>query len=369
MKRFSIYVIYDPQSIIDEYVNVMLRELRKYSSRLVIVCNFPKENVDNITIADEIIYRENYGFDAAAYSEAIINNRELIGEYDELLITNDTYYGPIIPFKEMFNRMDEDDCDYWGITRHPGGYCGKVKINGHIQSYFLNFKSRVIHDREFYNFWENLEYGNNLDDVIINFEVGINNYLDDRGYHSSSYMDNRGFNLPLCMDNNPYLVYPYELIFQYNIPIIKRRSLSFDNDKFDDAVKALETIREKTEYDCELIIKHIKRLSTIHSNYVKYNYENLDKFISNHKTIYIYGNGKWAKNMDAYFRLHMMRKPKHIVSNIKDIERNVIAFSDIMTTENAGIIIAVSNYEAIKDIYKLCLSKIKREDIFVPIDR
>ena len=61
MKRIAIYVIYDRQSIIHEYIEHVLREIKKHVHYLVVVCNFRHiesgaEFLQNH--ADRLIYRE-----------------------------------------------------------------------------------------------------------------------------------------------------------------------------------------------------------------------------------------------------------------------------------------------------------------------
>ena len=40
MKRLCIYVTYDAENIIDDYIGYMMRELRKVVECLVVVCNY-----------------------------------------------------------------------------------------------------------------------------------------------------------------------------------------------------------------------------------------------------------------------------------------------------------------------------------------
>lgn len=365
MRRFIVYVIYDPQSMIYDYVNTMLNELRKHSTKLVVVCNFDSCVYYPFQDVEEVIYRENKGFDAAAYAEVITKYESEIHEYDELMITNDTYYGPLFPFYEMFNKMEQIKCDYWGITFHPGGHLGNIEIPEHIQSYFLNFKRSIILDDDFYKFWRDLSIDDSLNETILHFEIGINVFLGKKGYLGCSYMGIQGFNTLLNKDDNPYMMYSYELISTYRVPIIKRRSLSFDNPQFENSMKALTYIREKLDYDIDNIISNIWQLSTINSNTVTYNYIKLNDFICKHTRLYIYGNGKWANNMDAY--INMMRYPIaiHVVSEKKTGEQTCL-FSDIELREGDGIIIAVSNPIVISEIYNTCLTRFKPDDIIFP---
>lgn len=364
-RRICIYVVYDVQEHVDRYIDVILRELKKYTSKIIVVCNWFQNDKDYALEVDDVIYRENIGYDAGAYAYVINKYQELIKEYDELLLTNDTYYGPIFSFGEMFKKMQDTDCNYWGITRHPGGHCENIEISEHIQSYFLNFKSEIVHSDCFYEYWGALKNYSSIKDVIVNFEVGINTYLSEKGYRGLAYTDIQQMEIQMLEDDNPYLRYSKELIMDYRVPIIKRRSLDFDNNWFGNAVKALAFINDVTEYEVDLIVTHIKRLSTILSKNVKFNYYELDDFVKKHNKIYIYGNGKWARNMDVYLGLKGLESVPHIISE-KGKDITVLSFSEISFEKGAGVIIAISNRASIREVYEMCVTKLQKEDILYP---
>ena len=74
MKRLGIYVIYDCENIVDDYIGYMLQELRKVVDCLAVVCNFKviRRGIQNINAyADRVYYRDNTGFDAGAYKDAL----------------------------------------------------------------------------------------------------------------------------------------------------------------------------------------------------------------------------------------------------------------------------------------------------------
>ena len=103
MKRICIYLTYDKQKIADKYIGFMLKELRTCVEFLVVVCNTPfiaegRENLE--AYADAVFYRENTGFDAGGYKDALCH---LIGwdkvlAFDELVLVN----GPAIPCLDRF---------------------------------------------------------------------------------------------------------------------------------------------------------------------------------------------------------------------------------------------------------------------------
>lgn len=371
MNRICIYVIYDPYEIGYLYIDHILEELNKYISELIVVFNSEytkayKKIVQKYT--EKVILRENTGYDAAAYKEIINKYHELIWKYDELLLTNDTYYGPVYHFDNMFGKMNAVNCDYWGVTRHPGGCINGKLFGEHIQSYFLNFKSKIIHSKDFYDFWNMLAISNRINDTIFNFEIGINEFMQRRGYIGAAFVEQQGEKLLLEKNENPYLLFTKKMISSNKMPILKRKCLEFGNVGFGDALEALQYIRDNTEYDIGLIIDHIDRLSTIRTNNVKYNYIELKKFIMAHKNVYIYGDGLWAHNMDLFLEFIGYGKMKHTVSDGCCQNSSVVPFSKLDMMKVDGIIIAVSNPKVIVEIYNVCTLKFRKEDIFSPKD-
>ena len=57
---------------------------------------------------------------------------------DDLVVINDSSYGPLYPFAESFEKMAARNCDFWGYT----GY--NAFGNVHISSYFYYFRRRVV---------------------------------------------------------------------------------------------------------------------------------------------------------------------------------------------------------------------------------
>jgi len=110
MKRFCIYLTYDRQNIVDEYIGYMLKELKSCVDYLVVVCNettIVRGREILQTYADEVFYRENIGLDAGGFKAALT---ELVGwekvlSFDELVLVNDSIFGPFCPMKDIFRKL------------------------------------------------------------------------------------------------------------------------------------------------------------------------------------------------------------------------------------------------------------------------
>ena len=121
MKRLGIFVFYDKDGIVDDYVIYLISELKKCMTDLVVVVNGSIGMAGKVQLeklADRLYVRENKGYDAMAYKLALTDylGWDKIVQYDEVLLTNDTYYGPFYPFQDLFDTMAHRNADFWGIS-------------------------------------------------------------------------------------------------------------------------------------------------------------------------------------------------------------------------------------------------------------
>jgi rhamnosyltransferase len=374
IRRLCIYLIYDPDRIVDEYIGTVLSELRKFSDKLVVVCNFEsiKSGESYVTeYADEVFCRKNIGYDAGGYQQALSEfvTWEKVYEYDELLLTNDTWFGPIYPFGEMMEKMHNVKCDYWGITRHPEGKLGDgTRFSSHIQSYFLDFRSNVLHDKKFKKFWDEYVSANDKIETIKRFELGINGYLEKNGFLGKSYMEL--FKLSFNEERaNPYNMHTYELLRDIRMPLMKKTIIDFDNSGYVNVLKALEFVRLETNFDYSLIEKYMDRKKCMGRRTISFDFECMENFLQTHTRIFFYGYGVWAHTLADYFAYRNWPFDGYLVSEINEnpVSEDVQCFFDADIRGTDGIIIAQKNKSVCEDIVSNVLTRCSRGNILTPI--
>ena len=105
MKRLAIYVHYDKFGRVLDFEKFFINALLQDFAKVIVVSNgeIDKHAFDGIA-AVEIVERQNRGFDFGAWKDVICSRYESeIGEYDQLLITNNSIYGPIGSFSGTLN--------------------------------------------------------------------------------------------------------------------------------------------------------------------------------------------------------------------------------------------------------------------------
>lgn len=229
-KRCLIFVIYEPSGNVQEYKKYFLKNLAGYCSKIIIIVNGSICENDKIELLSygQIILRDNQGYDVMAYKEGYYEFLKLdIGSFSDLLFVNDTSIGPIGDFSNLFQKMDTQDIDFWGITEgelqsdvtgiNPHGF-----IPHHIQSYFIDVKRSLFLSPDFKEYWDSLIGINNRNDAIGKHETVFTKYFFDKGYKYSVYCSD-------CSDSAVY-IHPLRLLKE-GCPIIKYTALSNYDDK------------------------------------------------------------------------------------------------------------------------------------------
>lgn len=271
MKRVGIYFFYDTDGVVDDYVGYFLEAINQHLEKLIIVVN-GKLTVQGRqyleAYSDDVIVRENIGFDVWAYKTAI----EYIGwdelaEYDELLLMNYTQFGPIYPFSEMFDAMNVRELDFWGVTTHHesvGWYdCPMYGyLPEHIQSSFIVIRNKLLASIEYKKFWQNMPVISTYDDSVKYYEGIFTKYFNDMGFSSGTYINTEHLR---DITRYPLLLAAREVVIKQRCPVIKRKmfyghyGVIVQESLGTDARQTYEYIKSYTSYDTGLIWQNILR--------------------------------------------------------------------------------------------------------------
>ena len=246
MKRLVIIVLYDEYGSIQSYKEYYIRELHKVSSKMIAVVNGTLSTESKLILskyADHVVIRENIGMDAGAYKNLFQDylTLEETQKYDEIILSNDTVFGPFVPFESIFDRMKQEEADIWGIHKSKETFCD------HLQSNFLVFRKQVFSD--VFSFFEDKVFGDNDYAYIIGrFEMMLSYYMESRGWKLSSLLKESR-----C---NPFFS-PGSMIRIYGYPFLKKKSLEMAEE--DEIVDAIRYLSENTDYPVEYIIDYVKK--------------------------------------------------------------------------------------------------------------
>lgn len=224
-KRIVFYLYYDSRGEVDDYVPYKLEALRPFADHIFVVVNGEltdagRERLEGV--ADTVWTRENTGFDVWGYKTALAEfGEDRLAEYDELILMNYTWFGPVRPFAPVFERMDATPLDFWGMTDHDGAtpnpFTGKGTMHRHIQSHWIAARRRLFLSDEWRTYWHEMPMITNYTESVLNHESRFTQHFLDHGFQGEA-----AFPLTDYPTEHPALLNP-DLLLDAGCPALKRR--------------------------------------------------------------------------------------------------------------------------------------------------
>ncbi len=281
VSRLTILQFYDKSGVVDRYIPYLLDCLKTVSSKLIVVVN-GEITEDGLKLlqshSDDVVQRQNVGFDAAAWKFILCEyyGWEMVREYDELLLTNDSYYGPFYPISDIFAEMDKKDIDFWGMTAHgkksdPYGLSQYRYWPKHLQSFFLVIRKRMLHSIDFKDYWDNQELFLTYPELISGNEIVFTKHFADLGYTWDAYVDTT--DLDSANNNTNHYAFNQFTLIKRGFPFFKRKNLSMEYSLIltcsdgSDSKKCIDYIRTETDYDVQMIFENATRTYNIYDLY------------------------------------------------------------------------------------------------------
>lgn len=266
MKRAGIFLFYDPEGKVDDYILGCLGSLQQHMDYLLVVSNSPLDETNRKrleSVSSEVMERKNVGYDVGAYRDGLRHlGWDHMGDYDELVLFNYTFFAPIHPWASLFERTDKWDTDFWGITEHdevrPHPFLPKLVMPRHIQSHWIAVRSSLSATKDWRSYWEDMPPIESYNDSIQWHESRFTGYFNALGYRHEVV-----YNVDDYPSANPVFDNA-SLLLQDGCPILKRRNL-FHNplhlDRF--AIIGADMLEQARAagYDTDLILSNLARTS------------------------------------------------------------------------------------------------------------
>lgn len=225
-RRLILYSFFDSQGRVDAFVLASLRGLRPHAAELIVVVN---GNVDDDgrqaleTVADRVLTRENTGLDIGAHRDALERLADELSSFDEIVMTNDTWYGPVRPWGPIFAQMAARAVHFWGLTDHASvarnPLTGRRGAPYHLQSYWIAVRRDMFLSRHWRRYWSSLGSIDTYVDAVVRHELRFTRWFSRHGWRSGVV-----FGCEAYTTENPSLFEARELIGD-GCPALKRRAL------------------------------------------------------------------------------------------------------------------------------------------------
>ncbi len=177
MNRVCIFAHYDKDNIIDDYVIFYLKALRKDFNKIIFVSDSnlnesEKAKLDDLCDYVQAYHHGEYDWGSYKYGYIIAKKNNILIDADELLLCNDSVYGPVNNLSPLLEKMSCDDCDFYGLYENNDGIV-KDKKENHLQSWFLLLKKNVINSSLLDDFISSVTHIDDKNELIQKYEVGF----------------------------------------------------------------------------------------------------------------------------------------------------------------------------------------------------
>jgi len=224
-KRIIFYLLHDARGEVDDYIPYKLKALRSFADHIFVIVNGTMKAsalASLARVADTVWERENVGFDVWGYKSALEEfGAERLAEYDELILMNYTWFGPVRPFEPVFDRMAAKEIDFWGMTEHAGGtpnpFTGVGSMPRHIQSHWIAVRRDMFASDAWRAYWRDMPMITNYVESVLNHESRFTQHFLDLGFRGEA-----AFPLTDYPSEHAALLDP-DLLLDAGCPALKRR--------------------------------------------------------------------------------------------------------------------------------------------------
>ncbi|WP_092173509.1 rhamnan synthesis F family protein [Bosea sp. OK403] len=281
--RWVVYANYSRQGRVFDYVLYALKALCDEGFRIIFVSNSTNFGASEVATVQpwcaKIIHRRNVGYDFGAYKDGISSIDDFTA-IENLILMNDSVYGPLFPISDTIDRMSMRDVDIWGLT-------DSWQHDYHLQSYFLCFNRNVLVSSFFREFWRKIPLINYKKSVIRGLEIETSQMFLDNGYKLAAAFpyyaltDRFMGRFPLAIDPktapfelelaerlrthfatgstvNPTHFFWEMLINDFRFPFIKGELISKNPAAIYGINRWYDKITKLTDYDPDMIMDHLK---------------------------------------------------------------------------------------------------------------
>jgi O-antigen biosynthesis protein len=133
-----------------------------------------------------VLVRHNQGYDFGSWMAAMRFCADDLPGCRELILTNDSFWGPVRPMQPLFDRLDANQADVVGLTDN-------LLYEPHLQSAFVSYRPSVLASDAFRTFWADLPQFAVKRALVKHCEVGLPVALRAEGFELASLYATNAF--------------------------------------------------------------------------------------------------------------------------------------------------------------------------------
>lgn len=219
-KRLFLFASYDKENKISDELLYYLNSLSDIGDVVFIMDNpVEEEELNKIKKINNILYFrcEKHGeYDFGSYKRGYewAKSNNILKNYDWIYFVNDSVYMLSSPERKIL-YLENQNTDFNGMYSYRA-----VNTPEHVQSWFFGISKKIVQEKFFQDFIENITKQNSKVDIIYKYEIGLSQLLLRNGYKYSSLLSGEGIN---AMGHKPIHA------LEKGIPFIKKAALQYIN--------------------------------------------------------------------------------------------------------------------------------------------
>lgn len=170
-KRLLVLAHYSSADAVSEYVYHYIAAMRSAGCDVMLVSTAPALSPAEVKRLSEVVValvvRRNIGYDFGSWKTAVSLYPGMRQDYDCVIFSNDSIYGPFVGMSPLLQAMDVRQFDLWGLT-------SSLERQYHIQSYFWGMSAAALKGDFFDFFWnDHYRFYSRRQAVIDRYEIKL----------------------------------------------------------------------------------------------------------------------------------------------------------------------------------------------------
>lgn len=168
--RLVLFIHFDRGGAVRPQVLHYIQEFKANGREVVFVTNSGKLRPEALAELQAhcaaVLVRRNVGYDFGAWADALQHLGLPRADTQEVILANDSVFGPLLPLGNVLLQIDYDKADVWGLTE-------SWQVRYHLQSFFLAFGPAALRAAGFRAFWANVRPVPMKTYIVKRYEVGV----------------------------------------------------------------------------------------------------------------------------------------------------------------------------------------------------
>jgi hypothetical protein len=168
--RVALFCHWDGGGRVREHTRRYVEALRAEGLSVVLASNAERLTAGDAkwaaSVCAVVILRRNLGYDFGAWRDALVQCALPRPETTQIILLNDSVYGPFRPLAEVLRRIDASPFPICGLT-------DSWQRRYHLQSYFVAFREDAFRHRAWQAFWQQVLPSRSKHHVVVTYEIGL----------------------------------------------------------------------------------------------------------------------------------------------------------------------------------------------------